>query len=450
MRLTDRAAALAAAALGAAAVARAEAAAPLLQDGYTETVAVVPALVLLFLLAIIVHVAPCLRAEHRRTMRVIIAVVLSLVAQNFLEYRLAARADSWLGRTLASVYGYAVRPVILVLFLRLIAPKMRLGWAWALAGLNAAVNATALFSPVCFRIEDNHYVGGPLSHMCLWVSAALLACLLVTTLRAFQPQKRRENWLPLLVLLLILGGVALDYNVEMTGQPISYLTIAVVISCMVYCLWLHTQLAWEHEKNLQAEQRVQIMMTQIQPHFLYNTLATIRALCRRDADKAGEVVEKFGAYLRRNLDSLGISGLIPFRKELEHTKIYVEIEMVRFDNIRVRYDIGEDRFDVPPLTLQPLVENAIRHGVRIREAGIVEVATRRRDGRIEITVRDNGAGFDVGSIQPADGTHIGIQNVRERIERMCGGTLTVQSAPGEGTTVTIAIPARDEPDGVEP
>ena len=155
------------------------------------------------------------------------------------------------------------------------------------------------------------------------------------------------------------------------------------------------------------------------------------------------MAEKFGDYLRQNLDSLGIVGGIPFRRELEHTKIYAEIEMVRFENIRVEYDIRDEDFMLPPLTLQPLVENAIRHGVRIREAGVVTVATRRVEGGHEITVRDNGTGFDVAEIDAADSSHIGIRNVRERIEGLCGGCLAVDSRIGAGTTVTITIPARE-------
>ena len=129
---------------------------------------------------------------------------------------------------------------------------------------------------------------------------------------------------------------------------------------------------------------------------------------------------------------------------MEHTRIYAEIEKVRFDNIRVEYDIQDDRFDLPPLTIQPLVENAIRHGVRIREEGVVRVSTRKTEADHEIVVWDNGTGFDISKIGAAEGTHIGIRNVRERIEGMCGGTLQVESNLGEGTTVTITIPIQEK------
>ena len=114
--------------------------------------------------------------------------------------------------------------------------------------------------------------------------------------------------------------------------------------------------------------------------------------------------------------------------------------MVRFDSIRVEYDIGDSHFSMPSLTLQPMVENAIRHGVRICEQGVVRVITRQKDDYHEIVIQDNGCGFDPEKIKEDEGAHIGIRNVRERLESMCGGSLTIDSVIGEGTTVTIRIP----------
>ena len=114
--------------------------------------------------------------------------------------------------------------------------------------------------------------------------------------------------------------------------------------------------------------------------------------------------------------------------------------MVRFDNIRVEYDIEDSDFTLPPLTLQPMVENAIRHGVRVREQGVVQVHTSKTVSGHQIVIRDNGIGFDLKEAPSQPGQHLGIQNVRERIESMCGGTLTIESTEGAGTVVTITIP----------
>ena len=193
-----------------------------------------------------------------------------------------------------------------------------------------------------------------------------------------------------------------------------------------------------------AAQHARIIMTQIQPHFLFNTIATFKALCRKDPDKAAELADKFGSYLRQNLDSIDTAELIPFEKELEHTRLYAEIEMVRFENIRVDYNIEDKDFLIPSLTIQPLVENAIRHGVRIREEGIIKVHSFYQTGNHVISIEDNGIGFDPERVEDDHQKHIGISNVRERIEMMCRGSLTIESRINEGTVATIRIPQKED------
>jgi sensor histidine kinase YesM len=115
--------------------------------------------------------------------------------------------------------------------------------------------------------------------------------------------------------------------------------------------------------------------------------------------------------------------------------------MIRFPNIHVDYDIRDTDFDLPPLTIQPLVENAIRHGVRIRDYGQVTVSTDRTEQYHTIRIQDNGVGFDVDSIKEADITHIGLRNVKERLETMCEGSMMIYSKIEQGTTIVIRIPA---------
>lgn len=225
---------------------------------------------------------------------------------------------------------------------------------------------------------------------------------------------------------------------------VSFVAVMAIVCCVLIYIWLHMLLVRQYEEELIAQQRVRIMMSQIQPHFLYNTIATFKALCRTDPEKAATVAEKFGRYLRDNLDSLSSEELIPVEKELEHTRVYADIEMVRFENIHVEYKIEDMGYSLPTLTIQPIVENAIRHGVRIREEGIVRVCLRLSEQYHEIVVSDNGIGFDISKTNNSKGTHIGIKNVRERLEKLCGGTMTVDSVPDKGTTVTIRIPKTEE------
>ena len=445
-----QAAALGAVAAACALPARAEGAGTLtqfIQRHYLESLGVLPALVLLALLWIIVGVDRYIRPDLKRTMRIIIAVLLSLVAQNYLEYRLAAGEPRWLARTLLAIYGYAARPAILALFLKVIEPQKRLGWAWALVGVNVAVNATALFSHICFWIDGkNHYQGGPLSGMCLWVSLILMACWFWMMARMFQPQKRKETWVPVLALGLILAALALDGNVGALDQPISYLTIAAVIGCLACYIWLHLQFVREHEQALMAGQRVQLMLSQIKPHFLHNSLAVIAELCDSDPQLAKAATVKFSKYLRGNMNSIDAARAIPFEKELSHTRLYLEIEQLRFeDALTVRYEIACTDFSIPALTVEPRVENAVRHGVRENPdgRGTVTIRTRQLPDAYEVSVVDDGPGFDPDHVQDDDRPHVGIENVRQRLRQVCGGTLDIRSTPGEGTTATIWLPRDD-------
>ena len=209
---------------------------------------------------------------------------------------------------------------------------------------------------------------------------------------------------------------------------------------MLFYYWLHFQFLREHEQARALEQRIQLMMTQIQPHFLYNTLATIRSLCLRSPETAAHTIDQFSLYLRQNLEAMDQPDLIPLKQELEHVRIYAEIEMLMFPYIRVTYDIRDEGVLLPALTVQPLVENAIRHGVRGLEEGLVHISSLRdRDGHYVI-ISDNGVGFNLETVPEKPGTHIGLRNVRERIEKQCGGRLDIDSTPGKGTTITIFIP----------
>ena len=408
---------------------------------YLELLSILPVLALMLILGLSVHLDNYLDRNQKRIMYIICALVFALILQNDLENRLSIRGDGGVFRTLLTIYGYAVRPAILAMFLCLVRPGRRYRAVWVLVGFNAAIYLTALFSPLAFRFSRGHFIEGPLNWTCLIVSVLLLAYLFYLTVRVFHPRKHRETWIPVLVTAIIGASVALDYTVEFSEQPVSFLTIGIAISSVFYYVWLHLQFVREHEEALRAEQRIQIMMTQIQPHFLFNTLSTIRALCAKDPPTAIHIIERFSVYLRQNLDALDQAELIPLSRELEHTRIYLEIEARRFPNIRVNYDIQDQDCRLPALTIQPLVENAIRHGVRIRDDGVVNVRTRRAGDAHLIVIEDNGKGFDVNALKNDGGKHIGINNVKSRIEQMCGGTLSVDSRVGEGTTVTLRIPA---------
>ncbi|MGN0822728.1 MAG: sensor histidine kinase, partial [Candidatus Gallimonas sp.] len=200
-------------------------------------------------------------------------------------------------------------------------------------------------------------------------------------------------------------------------------------------------------KALQAElkqSRFSIMLSQIQPHFLYNTLNAIYHLCGKDTQTAQEAISSFSDYLRNNLDSLDYKDLITFDKELQHIKTYLDLEKIRFgDELSVIYDIRTSAFSLPIMSVQPLVENAVKHGVSKRKGGgFVTVATRETDDAYVVAVIDTGVGFDVMHYADDGKTHIGIENVRQRLQAMCDATLQIVSEIDRGTTVTITIPKK--------
>ncbi len=193
-------------------------------------------------------------------------------------------------------------------------------------------------------------------------------------------------------------------------------------------------------ENQLKQSRISTMLSQIKPHFLYNVLNAISGLCVTDPLKADEAIMLFSTYLRANLNSIDNDALVSFERELEHVKSYVQLEQMRYgERLHVQYDIDCTDFVLPTLSLQPLVENAIRHGIAEKpEGGTVWVSTRRAEGGVCITVTDDGIGFDSESAeQPGS---VGLRNIRQRLQYLCSADLSVQSAVGHGTTATIFFP----------
>ncbi|NMP37298.1 MAG: histidine kinase [Clostridiales bacterium] len=191
-----------------------------------------------------------------------------------------------------------------------------------------------------------------------------------------------------------------------------------------------------------------LMVSQIQPHFLYNALNTIKYLTRKDPQTAERAIINFSNYLRTNMDSITRDSPVPFTAELSHVKNYVDIELLRFgDKISVEYDIKVSSFELPPLSVQPLVENAIKHGVtKTSDGGTVKLSTCEDEYSWFVIVEDDGIGFDVNTPLDDGRSHVGIKNIRERLEYMSHATISIDSTPGVGTTAVIVIPKETKKD----
>lgn len=217
-------------------------------------------------------------------------------------------------------------------------------------------------------------------------------------------------------------------------------TFSLVMIFLLFYRDINSQLLLK-EKKL-AEDQIAITISQIQPHFICNALSSIGELCIKDPVSAEKVLTCFARYLRTNMDSIRRQLPVRFEDELEHVKTYLWIEKLRFtQNLEITYDIRESDFLIPAISIQPIVENAVQHGMMGKEDVChIRLSTRKIKDGFEIEIADDGIGFDT-TVQKQDGkSHVGIMNVRNRLKMMVNGTLSIQSKPGEGTVVVIRIP----------
>lgn len=301
---------------------------------------------------------------------------------------------------------------------------------WAVASIT---------SELAYQFVDGGYVEG----LFYWAGTASAIGILVFNMLLVLWYRNVLGLRAVVVLLLYsilpLIGYALQPFWSVT--PI-YLgsTMALVLCYAVIHVDQSRRLAQrEHEL---AESRVSIAVSQIQPHFLFNALNSICYLCGSNPKEAQKALREFSDYLRMNIDSIGVTRPVFFVAELDHIRTYLKLEKMRFeDELNIEYDIQATDFKVPPLSVQPLIENAVKHGVCKKPGGgTVKLSTRERPMCFEVVVHDDGVGFDP-SVAPDDGReHVGIRNVRQRLWAMCSAGLRVESEPGQGTTVTINIP----------
>lgn len=193
--------------------------------------------------------------------------------------------------------------------------------------------------------------------------------------------------------------------------------------------------------------RAELMASQIKPHFIYNTLNSIRTLIKIDPEQAQKTVYDFSTYLRSNLENVGERELISFSDELRHINAYLNIEKIRFgERLCVAEDIGTKSFQIPPLSVQPLVENAVKHGLCAKmDGGTVTIRSREEADVYVVEVEDDGVGFDAENFEKKKKvkdkfSHIGLENIRFRIEEITNGKLEIHSMPGKGTKVTVIFP----------
>lgn len=289
-----------------------------------------------------------------------------------------------------------------------------------------------------------------LTYVLLFVCLVIEIVIVAVNRRFFN---KKEHIILLSYILIPMLGVIIHIFIE--GSAVNFLTITIV--AILYFATIQRDLSLEIKKKDLAlsHSRTAIMFSQIKPHFLFNSLSSIAQLCDEDPQKAKETIIEFSTYLRNNMDSLSNDGLYSIEKELRLVENYLKLEKAIYgDALNISFAVGVKDFFLPPLTIQPIVENAIKHGIGQREGGgSIEIATYEdKPGNSEnksdrgyfcVTIKDDGVGYDPHRTETAvkDGReYIGINNVRLRLAALCGGSLEINSTINKGTIATIRIP----------
>ena len=317
--------------------------------------------------------------------------------------------------------------------------------------LLGAANAVCFVLPIVSNV--NFY-----DTWVFWIAVQILAniVLIFCLAKEFINSKSRERWLYMLVTLplfaLAIDAVGTWLGAWQGGVVSQYVFVILfaIATVMVLKLIPESINAASKAKELEMEKivlnaelagsRISTMMSQIRPHFIYNTLGSIEQLCKLDPPKAGELVHNFAKYLRGNFGELDNPKPILMSQEMEHVHHYINIEKVRFPDMTFTFETNSDDFHIPALTIQPIVENAIKHGLmKLPRGGTINVLAYETDTAYCVSVEDDGVGFDVGALID-DRKHVGLRNIRERLKVMVNGTLDIESTLGVGTKVLITIP----------
>ena len=324
---------------------------------------------------------------------------------------------------LATLFSSAIIPLLTLYILLCCSQEPRQSFLWKLIlslwGVCVAAAVGDLLTRTLFAVPTPDG-----TEQKRWLILVYLLFTAISLIVCFVAVIRRRKQLSKLQFILILVYLL---------APVSVMLLAMELMLLV-----DQGKRYIKQKEEIADQKVRLAVLQMRPHFIYNTMTSIYCLIEQDAPKAQQVTLDFTNYLRKNFTAIAKEGTIPFTEDLEHTRAYLAVEQVRFKGkLFVEFDMPYTNFRLPPLTLQPIVENAVKHGVDPDlDPLYITVRTREDKQGAEITVEDTGPGFELNDNNEP---HIALGNIRERLEMMCNGELTISEREGGGTVIRIII-----------
>ncbi len=402
-------------------------------------------LVLLAALSLLMIVNRKMKLQGLRYYWAMIAIVLGLTVAEAAEDIIDSYMLNYRLLYLKTAFVYWFYPLIAMLELFLIAPIKHKDFAAIPYMVSSALVFIDLFDTrmIYYFRSDHRYEGGPLSLL-----PSLVLCFYVVLLGVWSVLILKSGYRSKGVIALFMTATAV---LTVIGESVGFargLTEEITaIEILIYYFFLAAIDNSENREKLYnsrlelEKQRLRLLVVQMQPHFIFNALATIQSLCYTDSEAAADCIDVFGDYLRANINSLTSDEPIAFEAELEHCEQFIKLEKASRDvGFTVVYELGVRDFRVPPLTVQPIVENAIKHGALTRKdgTGVVKIMTAEQDGEIVITVTDNGKGAALTTKQK-EHQSVGLENTRQRLEIQCGGSLGVELSDS-GSRAVIRLP----------
>ena len=294
---------------------------------------------------------------------------------------------------------------------------------------------------IYYFTEKNEFVRGQF----YWVLIIPMLALITTNLWLVIYRRKQLDKRYFIAFLIYLFPLLIVMTLQAFVTVFIFIVLAISISALsMFGIIMYDQVdQYLRQQKEIADQRASIAVLQMRPHFIYNTMTSIYYLCEQDPNKAQKVTLDFTTYLRKNFNAITSKDPIPFTEELEHTRAYLAVVKAQYeDNLLVEFDTPHTQFRVPPLTLQPLVENSVKYGLNIdsTEPLRVSIKTEKVDNGSVIIVSDTGPGI---SNKDNGEPHIALNNIRERLSAI-KGTLTISPNENGGTIVSIYIPDNNE------
>ena len=351
---------------------------------------------------------------------------------------------------LESLSSSFLMPILAVYLLRLCGETLKCTYfriVIVLWSVYAVFLTVTQFVPVFYLIsDDNVYSRSPLYPVLLIPTALLMLCNMIGLYHRRDKMtsgKYRTFWIYLLI-------PTASILIQMCVYGILFIVLGISVSAFfMFVFIISEQVEDSIRQSIEiGEQQLKIRTLQMRPHFIYNTMTNIYYLCDLDPQKARRVVGDFTKYLRNNFSSIVKRGMIPFEDELAHTKAYLAVVEARYeDRLITEYDTPFTSFRLPPLTLEPIVENAVKHGLDPESPPLhIWIRTERTGEGTGIIVENSGEKNALKAEEKNTANdsepHIGLSNVSDRLKALCGGTLSIEPRQAGGVIVTMYIPDR--------